>query len=45
MYSSWLKPCSATYVVGNSSGNTSFTFNQISAKRSLHLIQTSDHPC
>jgi len=44
MCSAWQKPCSATYVMANVSNN-SFTSPQSSGKRSLHLIQKSDHPC
>jgi len=39
----WVETCSATYVVGNFIGNISLTFPKTSGKRSLHLIQTSDH--
>jgi len=45
MCSTWLKPYSATYVVGNSCSNNSLTFSQTSAKCSLHLIQKYDHLC
>jgi len=44
MCSILVKPCSGKYVVGNSSSNN-LTFPQTSGKRSLHLIQKSDHPC
>jgi len=30
---------------GNSGSNNNLTFPQTSGKRSLHLIQKSDHPC
>jgi len=39
MCSTWLKPCSAIYFVGNSSSIKSLTYPQTSGKRSLHLIQ------
>jgi len=45
MCSTWLKPCSAAYVMGTrSSSNNSVTLPQTSGKPSLHLIQKSDHP-
>ena len=44
--STWQKPCSAKYIVGNTSNN-SFNSPQSSGKRSLPatLIQKSDYPC
>ena len=42
--STWQKPCSGNYVVGNAMSN-SFTFPQSSRKRSLHFLQKCDHPC
>jgi len=43
----FIETCSATYFVGNFSSNTNInlTFPKTSGKRSLHLIQKSDHPC
>jgi len=42
--STWQKPCSGKYIVGNPS-NISFTILQSSGKSSLQLIQKFDHPC
>ena len=39
-----VETCSGTYFVGNFSSNIRLTFPKTSGKRSLHLIQTSDHP-
>jgi len=38
-----VESCSETYFVGNFRSNISLTFPKTSGKRSLHLIQTSDH--
>jgi len=44
-WNAWPKLYSATWVVGNASYNNSFTIIQSSGKRSLHLLQKSDHSC
>jgi len=40
-----LKPCSATYILVNTSNNNSLNFPQTSTKRSLHLMHNCDHAC
>ena len=44
MCNTWLKPCSGKHVEGIS-GSDNLNFPQTFGKRSLHLIQKSDHPC
>jgi len=39
-----VETCSAACFVGNFSNNISLTFPKTSGKRSMHLIQTPDHP-
>ena len=44
MCSYLIETCSTTYSVGNFISNINLTIPKTSGKRSLHLIQTSDHP-